>query len=130
MNWLGQEIQATRSLMNGDRTYYPNTIKQRQKLAILFKEAGIESRALRIGILQEWTGLVMVSSSKDLTLHTTSVMIDYLCGGEGGINFDGIRFLTEIKDRAKAFPFAGSHQDDTIRDEAHLPDLQENPTPW
>lgn len=130
MNWLDQEIQATRTLMNGDRSFYPNTAKQRQKLAILFREAGIESRALRIGILQEWTGHFMISSSKDLTLHTTSVMIDYLNGREGGLSFDGLLFITSIKERAKTYAFADQGEDDEQRDDARMPDLWETAAPW
>ena len=102
MDWLETDIIATRSQFNGDSEFIPVTRKQVQKLIICFKHSGIHDRDLRIGILREWTGIERLPSTNKLTLHTAGVMIDYLCVPDGGLSFDGLRFIIRIASKVKA----------------------------
>ena len=97
---LDTEIDVTRVQFYGDTNFYQGTRDQIVKLIILFKEAGILDRDLRIRMLREWTGLAGLKSSNELSLHVASRMIHHLCDGEGNLTFDGLAFLTYLSFRA------------------------------
>ena len=91
---LNTEIIATRTNFQGDDTFAPSTYPQQQKLAICFQNAGIKDRDDRIAILRLWTGIKQIKTSKNLTLHVASQMIEYLCVKNGGLSTNGLLFLT------------------------------------
>ena len=121
---LDEELTITRTLFSGDVFFNSPTTKQLQKLIITLKDAGIKDRDLRLQMLREWTGLNRINSSKHLTLHIISVMIDHLCGDTGGITFDGIRFLTLLSFKAKAHLTTTKSEAHIDGDEDDLSDLQ------
>jgi len=88
------ELMATRTNFQGDDSFAPSTYPQQQKLAICFQDAGISNRDTRIAILRLWTGIDQIKTSKNLTLHTASEMINYLCVKNGGLCGNGLLFLT------------------------------------
>lgn len=120
---LNDELILTRTLFRGG-SRRESTLRQVQKLAILFREAGIASRDTRLAILREWSGDYQLKSSKDLSLHITSKMIDYLIDEEtGGLTWNGLLFITELADRVKARPIAIKSEDDIARNVAILSGL-------
>ena len=100
--YLDDEIAITRTLFRGDMFQVPARPKQIQKLMIIFREAGINGRLIRMCILQLWVDDPQLKSSKDLTLHVVSKMIDYLCDQNGWLSWDGALFLALFSRRAEA----------------------------
>jgi len=97
---LETQIEITRVQFYGDIQFYKPTREQIIKLIILFKEAGILDREMRIEMIRQWTGLTTLQSSNDLTRHIASRMIDHLCDEDGDLTFDGIDFLNDLSFRA------------------------------
>jgi hypothetical protein len=82
------EISALRIRFSQDENYLPVTQKQSQYLASLMHSKKRE----RVYLLRKITGNP-VSSTKELTRWTASVLIDYLLTEEGQ------RFLDEIREK-------------------------------
>jgi len=129
---LDQDIQATRTLMNGDTSFVGITKKQTQKLVIAFRNAGVLDRNVRINMLREWTGIMHLESSQNLTLHTASVMINHICLPGGNLDFDGLIFLTKLADRTKSKIAQRQVRDDQPGDVPDMLNVQEADysTPW
>jgi head-tail adaptor len=77
--WAKTEIAALRMLFAQDSAFAPASEKQVQALGSLMGQGFSDHRkTVRIQALREITGLEALTSSKQLTSHTISVLIDYL----------------------------------------------------
>lgn len=80
-----QFIESIRRNSRNDTRFLPPTPKQLQKLIIQMDAAlGKELKEKRVSVLKEITGLP-ITSSKQLTLHTLSVLIDETQEGKSDV---------------------------------------------
>lgn len=101
---LDSEIAVMRLRMQGDDVFAQSTLAQQQIIAILFAQGlGTSKRDIRITALRIITGL-NIETSKNLTLHTLSVIIDTIAWRENesdhlALTWDGVDFLYAIRKR-------------------------------
>ena len=98
------EVRALRQLMSADDSYLPATKKQIDTIRI-FTDQALEKTTHRKDVIRMIVGYFF-KSTKNLTMHTMSVLIDYLKGStdEKGHHYigEGAKDFIESAERSLA----------------------------
>lgn len=90
-------VDMLRKLFNEDTVFASPSPAQLALMNGLISDSLADSRN-RIPVVREITGLVAITSTKQLTRHTVHVLIDYLYDSESrGVTDEGRNFIGQVE---------------------------------